>query len=167
MKGTWRSYAGASAGQSPLIHTLDVALSIHHKPMKASSTLPATEMSEKSKGLNPMLEMRSYLPTRIQAFLRHLDSAPSIRTYIEQLDSNNACVDEFNRCLKGMEAFRTAHIKMTSVYIILQQKKENDGRQDVISGVMPSAVGTGGTELIPFLKQIRQETVDALVTKST
>jgi indoleamine 2,3-dioxygenase len=173
MKGTWRKYAGASAGQSPLVHALDIGFGIEHGPMKPSPTSPQDHLMESSsptspqdhlmesssptKRPNPMHEMRSYLPNKCQEFLHAIGCAPSIREYLQSRSNDKTFVpiiEMFNECIMGLKAFRDAHIKLTSVYIISQQNKELGGK----------SVGTGGTELIPFLKQVRQETTNSLIS---
>eukprot|EP00842_Homolaphlyctis_polyrhiza_P002958 jgi/Hompol1/3663/HPOL_006671-RA len=82
--GTWRRYAGASAGQSPVIHTLDVGLDIHHAPMHAPPSASSQPPSDTPRP-NPMLEMREYLSSSQRKFLIHLASGPSIRTHVATL----------------------------------------------------------------------------------
>ncbi|KAI8926999.1 Indoleamine 2,3-dioxygenase [Entophlyctis helioformis] len=168
--GTWRCYAGASAGQSPLIHSLDVGLSIDHSPMPVSvpdaSNGDDAPAAKKAAGPNPMLEMRAYLSAEHRDFLVALGNGPSIRDYLTTLPPNHAAVAEFDRAITGMKLFRDTHIKITTVYIILQQKKDIEGTGGNLLAPEKGAVGTGGTDLIPFLRQTRQETVDALVKKA-
>ncbi|KAJ3331871.1 hypothetical protein HDU76_002010, partial [Blyttiomyces sp. JEL0837] len=80
-------------------------------------------------------------------------------------------VDMFNRCVDGMKAFRDKHIQMVSVYIIIQARKRQEvGYVGTPTGVQTDRIqqallarGTGGTNLIPFLKQSRDETSSARV----
>jgi indoleamine 2,3-dioxygenase len=95
---------------------------------------------------NPMLEMRESLPGEFQEFIRALNAAPSIREFciscniVELSNSYNEC------CIK-LKEFRDSHLKLAITYIVTQTK-----------GHM---VGTGGTDLVPFLKQVRNETIQA------
>ncbi|KAJ8328447.1 tryptophan 2,3- dioxygenase, variant 2 [Batrachochytrium dendrobatidis] len=171
--GTWRKYAGASAGQSPLIHTLDVGLDIHHVPMHGTlnesnpsfstdskSSLPA-RFPSKPHYVNPMLEMRESLSQDHQNFLRALGNGPSIRAHIASLSGDdNTAVVQFNRAVDNIKQFRDAHISLTAMYIVLQAKKAAAAAGESSSRV---CVGTGGTDLVPFLKQTRDETVNALI----
>lgn len=122
-----------------MIHTLDVAFGIVHDsmPMTGSSTV------------NPMLEMRESLPNEFQEFIKALANAPSIRDFC-LLHPTSDVAGEFNRACKAIKDFRDLHIQVATRYIILQSKEKN-------------LVGTGGTNLIPFLKQTRQETEDAMI----
>jgi indoleamine 2,3-dioxygenase len=147
--GTWRAYPGASAGQSPLIHTIDVALSIEHQPIGtcpvsgSTSTVPCPS----SKSLpNPMLEMREALPKEFQEFIRDLSLAPNIKQFCEANKQSQELIFEFNRACQNMKEFRDIHLQMATKYIVLQRQGNS------------TAVGTGGTDLVPFLKQVRQET---------
>lgn len=153
-KGTWRKYAGASAGQSPLIHFLDIAFGIEHGPMHHVFTASSSEQPKKDiSSTNPMHEMREYLPLPCQQFLKALAKAPSIRNYV--LNSTSTPLQTiFNECILGLKKFRDTHIKLTTVYIISQQNKELSSKK---------SVGTGGTELIPFLKQVRTETMESWI----
>ncbi len=143
--GTWRMYAGASAGQSPLIHALDIGLQIQHQAVGGS-------------GNNPMLEMRHYLSQAQRRFLESLEKAPGLRDYI-QLSGNSDWATAFNRVLEAYKGFRDQHIQLTTVYIIQQAIKERAGTQSHEKpSPNPSYVGTGGTDLVQFLKQSRDET---------
>jgi indoleamine 2,3-dioxygenase len=126
-----------------MIHTLDVALGIEHKSLPAGP--------DGSMMVNPMLEMRESLPFEFQLFIKDLAKAPSIREYC--VKSNPIPIEEFNRACKGIKAFRDLHIQIATHYILLQRKSAN-------------ALGTGGTDLIPFLKQVRQETTDTIISKN-
>jgi indoleamine 2,3-dioxygenase len=153
--GTWRKHAGASAGQSPLIHTIDVALGINHIPVKTCPISGATgtnhiDNNEIILNSNPMEEMRESLPASFQEYIRDLAEAPSIRNYCLK-QKNTLLAQEFNRACDMMKIFRDLHLQLVSHYIIAQRKGTD------------AAIGTGGTDLIPFLKQVRQETEDTKI----
>jgi indoleamine 2,3-dioxygenase len=78
-------------------------------------------------------------------FLEFLGKSPSIRGFC----MDNGLSAEFYACVEGMKGFRDDHIKMVTRYIIIPSgrgaKKEEKVR------------GTGGTDLVPFLKQMRDE----------
>ncbi|KAJ1556237.1 hypothetical protein HK096_000954, partial [Nowakowskiella sp. JEL0078] len=156
--GTWRIYAGASAGQSPLIHCLDVALGIEHKSMSSTS-------SQDSK-TNPMLEMREFLSDEHRNFINDLGTGPSIRAVINKLsdlsnDTNTPTdiqtmrkhvVQQFNNCVKGMKEFRDKHLQVVTKYIILQKGKSRDVKPLLSasdSSVISSSPGSGMTAHMP------------------
>lgn len=154
--GTWRFYPGASAGQSPLIHSLDIGLDIHHKAMHSKIE------GDSASRQNPMLEMRKSLSLQHRAFLTRLGEGPSIREHVSKLNPSDEAAIEFNRAINALTEFRSTHIQMASLYIVLQQKKSANAGSDVMNNEV--VVGTGGTDLIPFLKQTRQETIEAKLT---
>jgi indoleamine 2,3-dioxygenase len=135
---------GASAGQSPLIHALDVGLSVKHQKLPDS-------------GLNPMLEMRDYLSQKHRNFLNELSVRKPLCNHI--LDSNNVSwLNSYNQVLEELKRFRDTHIQLTTIYIIEQSIKDRSG-----SPSRESFVGTGGTDLVKFLKQSRNETKNAKI----
>ncbi|KAJ3006558.1 UNVERIFIED_CONTAM: hypothetical protein HDU68_004008 [Siphonaria sp. JEL0065] len=167
--GVYGKYAGGSAGQSSLIHVLDAALDVVHAPMRGS---------DPSKAVNFIHEMRNYMPGPHRKFVYAVADSYSIREYVENLSPKTEGASDlvalFNKCVEGMKAFRNTHIQMVSVYIVSQANK----RKDVGNAGIPAEVqterlqngllarGTGGTNLIPFLKQSRDETVAAVIPSS-
>ncbi|KAI8614079.1 Indoleamine 2,3-dioxygenase, partial [Chytriomyces sp. MP71] len=111
--------------------------------------------------------MRNYMPGSHRRFIEAVTDSYSIKDYIESLPRRSSGASEltslFNRCVEGMKSFRNTHIQMVSVYIVSQANK----RKDVGNAGIPAQVqterlqngllarGTGGTNLIPFLKQSR------------
>ncbi|KAJ3113198.1 hypothetical protein HK100_002061 [Physocladia obscura] len=177
-EGTYGKYAGASAGQSALIHVLDVALGIVHLPTANQPTSPSSA-STPSKPVNFILEMRNYMPGQHSDFIDAVANSYSIRDYIESLPPNKPssikATTFFNNCVQEMKKFRSEHIKMVSVYIVSQANKRKDVGNAGVSAEVQSerlqngllARGTGGTNLIPFLKQARNETGDATISTTT
>ena len=144
-KGTWRRYAGASAGQSPLIHALDVGLRIHHSQLPKSSS-------------NPMLEMRDYLSREHREFLLELQDRVDIKEHIHKSHDSDL-IHAFNETIDAFKTFRDTHIQLTTVYIIQQSIKE----KNMMMEGKESVVGTGGTDLVKFLKQTRDETLSTKI----
>lgn len=64
--GTYGKYAGGSAGQSSLIHVLDVAFGVVHTPVGAN-------------GVNFIHEMRSYMPGPHRKFVEDLAASYSMK----------------------------------------------------------------------------------------
>jgi indoleamine 2,3-dioxygenase len=104
--------------------------------------------------VNPMLEMREYICGRNRRFFEYLERGPQIRTWALE-KGDEAVKMQFNRCITEITRLRDLHIQTTTLYIILQQKKDTAYQAD--------AVGTGGTQLVPFLKQTRDETQSARI----
>ena len=102
---------------------------------------------------NPILEMRESLPQIQQDFLKQIERGPLIKSYCVS-NSNLEVAEHYNNCLLNLKAFRDKHLVLVSRYIVTQKK------------INSPAVGTGGTNLIPFLKQVRDETLDAIISIS-
>lgn len=169
-RNCWRQFAGGSAGQTPLIQALDIALGVEHYP-----TSKEWIKMRHQKGHKPHLayltQMRDYMPGPHRRLLFDLsDLNPSINGYICNLDPrDDVCQSKtitlYNECVQCMKTFRDIHLQIVSRYIILPSKKGK--KQKVVNtehGIAKtlseneSATGTGGTDLIPFLKQCRDET---------
>ncbi|KAI9103011.1 Indoleamine 2,3-dioxygenase [Phlyctochytrium arcticum] len=198
--GTYRKYAGASAGQSSLIHCLDVALGVEHHPTRTPKSTPvssaqcsATNLTSESpshpplpanagpprRPINHIHEMRKYMPGPHREFIYALERAPSIRKFVDHvvnsLEYDPLQTEEvsrmYNRCVEGMRAFRDRHLQVVATYIVIQARKKKEvGHLDVPQEAQSRRVaqslqarGTGGTDLIPFLKQSRDETTEAVV----
>lgn len=165
-----RLYAGGSNGQSSLIQFLDVLFNVIHYAT-GERPLPHDRTSIKSEpsANNFMDEMRNYMPGSHKEFLESLESAPSVRDYVsENSDKCPELILGFDACLAMLKLFRDKHIQIVTRYIVLQAKKsERMGSSSTLrSGLAKSkkkdndAKGTGGTSLLPFLKQCRDETGD-------
>ena len=74
----------------------------------------------------------------------------------------------FDACLAMLKLFRDKHIQIVTRYVVLQAKKTNNmgSSSTMRSGLAKKKKngaeekGTGGTSLLPFLKQCRDETGD-------
>lgn len=65
----------------------------------------------------------------------------------------------YNECIENIAQFRTGHIALVAEYIMAQQstgKKRGEGGMENSAG----GKGTGGTDLMSFLKPIRDDVKD-------
>ncbi|KAI8900099.1 Indoleamine 2,3-dioxygenase [Globomyces pollinis-pini] len=129
------------------------------KPSNPDLTVELKFGIKKPTWNNAMLEMREAMPKKFQQFLIDLSNGPSIREFCEK--SNPNVVNHFNEVLLAMKRFRDIHLQIVTKYIILQSKKSAVASVD--TGGSSPAVGTGGTDLVPFLKQVRNETKNAQI----
>ncbi|OLL24918.1 Indoleamine 2,3-dioxygenase [Neolecta irregularis DAH-3] len=162
-----RTYAGGSAAQSPLIHALDIALSVKHRPFGV-----VNKKAGQSSKKNFILSMRDYMYGPHRLFLQDLESAANIRQYVLEHQNNHDITAAYDACLAMIQAFRNKHIQIVTQYIVNQSQaaRNNDEenipptfRPPVINGIAKTqgavnVKGTGGTFLIPFLRQSRDET---------
>jgi len=130
---------GETGAQSGIVPALDAALGVAHAddPLRAY-----------------LLEMRDYMPPRHRAFVAAVESAPSIRAAVLACESRELR-EAYNECLRWLEAFRSTHLDYAGRYIY---------RQSQSTASNPTAVGTGGTPFMPYLKKHRDETLQVRVT---
>ncbi|KAJ8101397.1 Indoleamine 2,3-dioxygenase [Lipomyces tetrasporus] len=178
----YRQYAGGSNAQSSLIQALDIGLGVHHRPTSSSSP-PSSRTGSPTSSAGPtnnfIHEMRRYMPGPHRRFLEQLDLCANIRDYVkDHKSSNSALTLAYDACLAMLRSFRDKHIQIVSRYIILQAKRTTstapaplhspqspvnsttkaDGLAAVVVNDKKHVRGTGGTALLPFLKQARDET---------
>ena len=137
-------------------------------------------------------EMRKYMPGPHARFLAAVDKVANIRSYVEANKWDRSLSIAFDACLAMLSAFRDKHIQMVSRYVIVKageanKKKEAEAeakrkeREETFDmPVRPKSAaghhrsgsgekerknlrGTGGTSLIPFLRQARDETGEPAV----
>lgn len=123
---------GGSAAQSSLFQALDAGLGINHEDEKTQPFL---------------MEMRRYMPPPHRQFIEALEAGPSVHQYVvAQGASTPALTDQYNLCIDLLSAFRKQHLEITVRYI--KQQAQPDAE----------ALGTGGTDFVPFLSEARKET---------
>ena len=133
-------------------------------------------------------EMRSYMPGPHRRFLQHVSSVTNIREYVEAHKSNRSLSTAYDACLAMVRALRDKHIQMVSRYIIVKSRETHSHSRSLSPRSAPNQPqpqplnlanthrfsknekagsktlrGTGGTSLIPFLKQARDETGEPAV----
>lgn len=183
-KGEWRQLRGGSNGQSSLVQFLDVVLGVEHAAMGNSSP----DGSSKAGVESFHQEVRRYMPEPHRRFLEDVAArypggmrkavgdllADGTRGSREEL---TAVREAFEGATRALAEFRNKHLQMVTRYIIIPSRQPNpnqgvnlataSSRSKVSSegtGAAPTAgelTGTGGTALLPFLKQSRDETFQA------
>lgn len=211
-------YGGPSAGQSSLIHALDLFLGIEHTPMASPPPSNSTPGEDANKDSNPsskmsehdttfMQRMQLYMPHHHRRFLSHLASlsssfpatspttamtampkAPPIRSLALSSPPSSPLRRAYDVAVNSMKLFRDAHVRIVYLYIIQQSRgspprgglgwrmEERRKRMSEAPEATPPAVvegkgggdkvvpkGTGGTDLVRFLKACRDRTVEAVV----
>ncbi|KAJ3838957.1 Indoleamine 2,3-dioxygenase [Lentinula raphanica] len=168
-----RELSGASAGQSSLIHALDVFLGVNH---------------EQQNGPSFMKRMQRYMPRQHRRFLDHLGKNPRpLREFVMSVSSGEpndgavALKEAYNRAVMSLKAFRDSHMIIAALYIIGPARRAAEGAAKAanrtafddsqkpleVSVVADTAVtgitGTGGTSLVQFLKDVRSRTIDTVL----
>ncbi|AMD21239.1 HEL041Cp [Eremothecium sinecaudum] len=164
-EGDYRCYAGGSNAQSSLIQTLDIFLGVEHFPEGVQSKVEDRTISALSNKNSYLNDMRSYMPKEHRAFLEHLAKVCNIRDYVlTNKASDPKLLLTYDACVGMLKSFRDKHIQIVTRYVILQARKGRASRSKTFRAGLSKnfgstqQTGTGGTSLIPFLKQCRDET---------
>jgi indoleamine 2,3-dioxygenase len=134
--GAPQFFRGETGAQSAVIPALDALFGIQHEedPLKTY-----------------LMEMRYYMPVRHRRFIEAIEQGPSLRNYLGERKSDfGRLIELYNRCVSGIERFRSLHLEYAATYIY---------RQGRISPTNPANVGTGGTPFMRYLRKHRDETV--------
>ncbi|KAJ5221061.1 Indoleamine 2-3-dioxygenase [Penicillium citrinum] len=162
-QGEWHQYSGGSNAQSSLIQTFDIFLGVNH----------ASTGDIKPAGTGYIQEMRKYMPAPHREFLKALSTLSNIRDYVLSSPTEQALKESYNAAVLSLSSFRDTHIQIVSRYIIKPARSHppvihNNERVNLATATSqmkglddknPTGLyGTGGTSLIPFLKQTRDDT---------
>lgn len=151
--------AGPSAGQSSVMHALDLFLDIDHK--LAQRRQPAPSENNKKADTGFMERMRCYMPGLHREYLERLASSPrNLRSVAQR---NPALREAYNDVVAALKRLRDVHIRVVTLYVVTQSHsappadihmKDRDGGK---------ARGTGGMEASNLLKAGRDATVRAML----
>ncbi|XP_032185008.1 indoleamine 2,3-dioxygenase 1 isoform X2 [Mustela erminea] len=128
---TPREYAGGSAAQSSIFQCFDVLLGIQ-------------QQSGEESAARFLQEMRKYMPPAHREFLLSLESGPSVREFVLSKGDTELQAD-YNECVKAMVSLRNYHLEIVHKYIVRPSCQQDNK-------------GTGGTDLMTFLKSVRDTT---------
>ncbi|KAH0592223.1 hypothetical protein MHUMG1_10079 [Metarhizium humberi] len=158
-KGRWRQYRGGSNGQSSLIQFFDVVLGVEHR----THGKPGQESFH--------AEVRGYMPGPHRRFLVHVARMGSIRELAlaePATPEQRGLREAYTAATEALSEFRNKHIRIVTRYIVLPSRQAWTGgpRTNLASssssrGGEQGLMGTGGTQLIPFLRTSRDETAEA------
>ena len=168
----YRQYSGGSNAQSSLIQFFDIALGIRHRATGESSDKHSAPSN------NFIQDMRRYMPGSHAQFLEDVSRVANIREFVEERTNDRQLCLAYDACLAMLSAFRDKHIAIVTRYIInpsreVRARSLSRGRPQVNLAIASRKAadggqkGTGGTALIPFLKQARDETGEPAVEEWT
>lgn len=185
---SWRQYGGGSNAQSSLLQFFDIILGIEHRPTGSKATDASESETEPGQTPKPrhnfIHEMRQYMPGPHKRFLQTVESIANIREFVERNYRNRNLTVAYDACLAMLRSLRDKHIQLVSRYIIVKSREARSASRSRGEARSPDAApvtrgrglaavdykssngaakqkkirGTGGTALIPFLKQARDET---------
>ncbi|KAK8108679.1 indoleamine 2-3-dioxygenase [Apiospora sp. TS-2023a] len=181
-KSDYVQYSGPSNAQSSLIQFFDIMLGIEHRPTGEKAD-PASESDRegrmKAPSHNFIQDMRRYMPGPHARFLKDVSYVSNIREFVEANSKTNRPLGiAYDACLTMLRNFRDIHIAIVTRFIILPSRQnrarsrsrspETTRRPQNLATASKNeqhkkVKGTGGTALIPFLKQARDETGEPAV----
>jgi indoleamine 2,3-dioxygenase len=192
--------SGPSAGQSALVHALDIFLGVdeysHHSALTGRSggpapPTPSSSSSASTSAVPPdpqqpapkpfLTRMQSYMPRHHRAFLRHLSANPRpLRALVTaRAAAHPALLAAYNAAVRALKGFRDAHMRIVALYIVGPSAREGrvgmrgekgrwlaegEGEETAGEGQV-ELKGTGGTELVRFLKGVRDRTAGAVIDR--
>jgi indoleamine 2,3-dioxygenase len=145
---------GGSAAQSALVQLLDSFFGVQHEApylLHMRLHMPA----EHRHLVNDVAALAvSAAPRHFVASLRA--RSPPALAALAAAESSLSLLSEsaqrvlvlWDRCITTLREFRSEHLKIATLYIVQQAHKETTA----------GLKGTGGTELVPFLRKARDET---------
>ncbi|ROV87625.1 hypothetical protein VMCG_10627 [Cytospora schulzeri] len=179
-QGSWQQWRGGSNGQSSLIQFWDVVLGVEHT--SAGSNNPHAKVG-KPEEKSFHVEVREYMPGGHRRFLEYVAQSGSIRelAMMPTLGEGHARMQEaYTIATKTLTEFRNQHLGIVTSYIVIPSKKPWTGgvakkavnlatmstkqqseKEVGKNGADNELTGTGGTALLPFLKQARDDTHSA------
>uniref|UniRef100_A0A7N4P0B0 Indoleamine 2,3-dioxygenase 1 n=1 Tax=Sarcophilus harrisii TaxID=9305 RepID=A0A7N4P0B0_SARHA len=146
-----KEFAGGSAAQSSIMQCFDALLGIQH----------TTENDEKSAKY--LEEMRNYMPSPHKIFLEAVASHSSVRDFVSSSDDIQL-KKAYNECVKALVHIRNYHLQVVNKYIISPSSKQDSEKGQKSSD--DEVKGTGGTNLLIFLRSVRDTTKRALLEES-
>jgi indoleamine 2,3-dioxygenase len=147
--------SGPSAGQSSLIQALDVFLGVDaHTHVRGGTGGPAPA---KKAFLS---RMQAYMPAKHRAFLNALAEHPgAVRTRVEKEDGE-LLKTAYNETVGALKEFRDAHMAIAALFIAVPSRRARLSEEDVV------VKGTGGTDMLKFLKSVRDQTTASIIASA-
>ncbi|KNG91517.1 hypothetical protein ANOM_000012 [Aspergillus nomiae NRRL 13137] len=158
-----QSYRGGSNAQSSLIQFFDIVLGVEHPASPAAGGTTQQSFHD---------EMRGYMPGPHRRFLADIARVARVREYVHACrGSHPDLVAGYESCLQMLNRLRAKHLRIVSDYIIKEARRGSVDGSHNSGAVQPASrakaadrrfLGTGGTDLIPFLKRTIDESVEPL-----
>jgi len=135
--GKPQQFRGETGAQSAIVPIVDALLGITHAddPLRAY-----------------LLEMQDYMPAGHRKFIKTVEQLSTVRDVVtEAKDRVPTLRSAYNQSVDWLAKFRALHLEYAATYIFNQSQK---------GATNPSAVGTGGTPFMPYLKKHRDESTE-------
>ena len=161
--------SGPSAGQSTVMHALDIFLDIDHKLEQRRYPAPSPGNKRADHGF--MDRMRRYMPGKHREYLELLSVSRSIR---ELAQSSPALRDPYDTAVRALKGLRDNHIRIACLYVVSMSRSGGARAAGCPVAAMMDRLetsrasgngpvrGTGGNELSLLLKAGRDATRRAM-----
>lgn len=174
-KGEWKQLRGGSNGQSSLFPLIDLALGIQHTASTATDKCRRRGDPGGSED-DYHVDILSYMPREHRCFLAdfaQIWNVHDVINAIEDPDTSEALRAAHLQATTAVVRFRSKHMQIVTRYIIVPSKRsappagaEQDRRRRNLAtwrttSAEHTLIGTSGTQLMPFLKNTRQQTMTA------
>uniref|UniRef100_A0A3B4F912 Indoleamine 2,3-dioxygenase 2-like n=1 Tax=Pundamilia nyererei TaxID=303518 RepID=A0A3B4F912_9CICH len=138
--------SGGSAAQSSAIQCFDALLCIQHEEETAFLT-----------------RMRDYMPPAHRQLIETLSVCPPLRDFILSCSNSDLC-QAYNSCVSALVDLRNYHLNTVTKYVIIPgNHAQSVGCPFRGVGTALNTTGTGGSNLMVFLKSVRNTTQKALI----
>lgn len=174
-------FAGGSNAQSSIIQFFDLVLSVDHKPTGEQKDQDIKKQAKPQPSF--IHEMRKYMPGPHARFLGRVGEVANIREFVQQHRYDRELTIAFDACITMLSALRDKHMQMVTRYIVIksrQAKNDEASKPSDTKGAKKvnlalahrtkpnsdgtaqnkakALTGTGGSSLVSFLRQARDET---------
>lgn len=114
------------------------------------------------------------MPPAHRRLVEDISAQPSLKTFVQQRASEEL-TQAFQNCVRKLLALRNYHISVVSRFITIPAARARQIRDQTIEveeeivSKAPAVLeerGTGGSSIMMFLKNVRNETKDAVLSES-
>ncbi|KAI0428015.1 Indoleamine 2,3-dioxygenase [Xylaria sp. FL1042] len=175
--GHWKQLRGGSNGQSSLIQFFDLILGIDHTSAGNHPKRGSNPTKSASSELSFHEEVRLYMPGPHREFLASVSRLDKIKDFVYAAPKSSAqrqLRQSYQDATEAFGDFRQAHMQMVTRYIIIPSRKPRPSSSSGMNlataslrsnrAMTKGLTGTGGTDLIPFLRTTRDDTYRAGLT---
>uniref|UniRef100_A0A3P8SCU3 Indoleamine 2,3-dioxygenase 1 n=1 Tax=Amphiprion percula TaxID=161767 RepID=A0A3P8SCU3_AMPPE len=139
--------SGGSAAQSSAIQCFDALLCIQHEDETGAF----------------LTRMRDYMPPAHRQLIETLSICPSLRDFILSRSSSDLC-QAYNSCVSALVDLRCYHLNTVTKYVIVAGNHARSMGCPLRGvGTALNNTGTGGSNIMVFLKSVRNTTQKALI----
>lgn len=151
--------SGPSAGQSTVMHALDIFLDVDHKLLQKRTPAPSPENRRADTGF--MARMRRYMPGLHRDYLARIGAVS--RTLREVALSTPSLQEPYNEAVEALKKLRDVHIRIVCLYVVSMAHAKMPEAINMRREESSVSRGTGGNEVSNLLKAGRDATRRAMI----